>query len=324
MFYAGFLAIFLGVLCYLFKTTIDLESKDIHYRPPDENHPLYPLLGYFEIERTFDGIAYSKVLEMSSFWPAVCSVLYLLLMVSGRDYMRDKEGIVPRWLIIIWNLALSIFSIFGAWRMVTYGVAIFSKMDFWDAYHEYTCVSLGDRVVTHPEVGFWIHVFCLSKMPEMIDTVLLVFNKKPVQFLHWFHHITVMWFCYMAWAKMTAAGPIYCGMNFFVHAIMYMWYAFAAAKFKPSMFAMLITTLQILQMVVGSMVAFYALHRALWWEEDCGTDKGVLWYGVLMYGSYLFLFCSFFMHRYIFPKKAKIAPAPSKKAENHGKSPRRR
>ena len=31
-----------------------------------------------------------------------------------------------------------------------------------------------------------------SQIPELLDTVFLVLQKKRVIFLHWFHHVTVM------------------------------------------------------------------------------------------------------------------------------------
>ena len=40
-------------------------------------------------------------------------------------------------------------------------------------------------------VGLWVGLFIFSKIPELLDTVFLVLQKKRVIFLHWFHHVTV-------------------------------------------------------------------------------------------------------------------------------------
>ena len=39
-----------------------------------------------------------------------------------------------------------------------------------------------------------------------VDTVFLVLQKKPVIFLHWFHHVTVLLYCWHAFANWTASG----------------------------------------------------------------------------------------------------------------------
>ena len=38
--------------------------------------------------------------------------------------------------------------------------------------------------------GLWVGLFIYSKVPELLDTVFLVFQKKRVVFLAWFHHTT--------------------------------------------------------------------------------------------------------------------------------------
>ena len=42
----------------------------------------------------------------------------------------------------------------------------------------------------------WQLMFMWSKFPELFDTVLLVLRGRPVIFLHWYHHITVLMFCW--------------------------------------------------------------------------------------------------------------------------------
>jgi hypothetical protein len=49
-------------------------------------------------------------------------------------------------------------------------------------------------------------LFCFSKIPELGDTVLLTVKCKKVRFLQWYHHTTVMLFCWLALAAEYTPG----------------------------------------------------------------------------------------------------------------------
>lgn len=42
------------------------------------------------------------------------------------------------------------------------------------------------------------------QVPELVDTLFIVLRKKPLIFLHWYHHITVLLFCWHAFATLSA------------------------------------------------------------------------------------------------------------------------
>ena len=44
--------------------------------------------------------------------------------------------------------------------------------------------------------GFWATMFVLSKVPELGDTMFVVLRKQPLIFLHWYHHATVLVYCW--------------------------------------------------------------------------------------------------------------------------------
>ena len=97
-------------------------------------------------------------------------------------------------------------------------------------------------------------VFIYSKIPELLDTIFMVLrNKKNIPFLHWFHHATVLMYCWHAFHTSIAPGIWFASMNYCVHSIMYMYFFLASAGFYRlvSTFAPLITFLQITQMIVG-------------------------------------------------------------------------
>ena len=52
-------------------------------------------------------------------------------------------------------------------------------------------------------------LFIFSKLPELFDTAFLVLQKKKVIFLHWFHHTTVLLYCWHAYHNRIGPG-IWC------------------------------------------------------------------------------------------------------------------
>ena len=142
-----------------------------------------------------------------------------------------KTGLPLRRLWAYWNLLLSVFSIMGAYRTVPYLASHILEHGF--TYT--TCHDSQKWFLRHDEpnpCGFWVTLFIYSKIPELVDTVFLVFQKKPVIFLHWFHHVTVLLYCWHAFSNWTASGLWFVAMNFSVHSIMYFYYFLAISGYK--------------------------------------------------------------------------------------------
>lgn len=84
-----------------------------------------------------------------------------------------------------------------------------------------------------------------------------------------------------------------------VHAFMYSYYALRAARFRvPKPAAMLITALQIAQMVMGVYIGFnvYGIKAA---GQPCQQTWENLSFSFLIYASYFLLFCNFFYQAYL-------------------------
>jgi len=166
--------------------------------------------------------------------------------------------------------------------------------------------SYKETVCTNPQLswgtgttGFWVMLFIFSKIPELIDTLFIVLRKKPLIFLHWYHHITVLLFCWNAYATGAASGLYFVAMNFSVHALMYGYYCLQSLGMVPKSFpAVLITVSQIAQMIVGTGVCVSSWYFTYATEGACHNDFSNLLAGALMYGSYLYLFVDFALGRY--------------------------
>ncbi len=91
-------------------------------------------------------------------------------------------------------------------------------------------------------------------------------------------------------------GIIMISMNYFVHSVMYSYYAIAAVT-RPPKWGKSVTILQIAQMV-GGLIMCLGIYIGSKTVENCdGLPENA--YGILfIYTSYLILFVRFYLGRY--------------------------
>ena len=155
------------------------------------------------------------------------------------------------------------------------------------------------------------HIFLVHfpNTSELLDTFFIVIHKKPLIFLHWYHHISVLLYCWHAYVSKNPIGIVFVVMNYAVHSIMYFYYFLMAVKCKPKWFnSIWITVSQISQMVVGVTVTcanvaiISSMAKA---GKECNAKRENNVAAMIMYGSYLFLFLEFFFKRYAVKKTSK-------------------
>ncbi|CBZ24929.1 putative fatty acid elongase [Leishmania mexicana MHOM/GT/2001/U1103] len=225
------------------------------------------------------------------------------------DGKRAKPAADPEWLrlsMIVWNFMLSGFSICGAIVLVPALLSSIKKNGLKSTACEYRV----ELAYTSPR-GSWLAMFVLSKIPELVDTLWLILQKKKTPpFLHWYHHVSVLMFAWFSYSVGSSTMAVFSTMNIFVHSVMYMYFALCACGVKKLLrpFAPLITALQILQMVGGTALTFYSyavnvpsynagiedVHKL-----PCAVPKSAARFGALMYLSYLYLFCELYVNSYI-------------------------
>ncbi|CAG0924746.1 unnamed protein product, partial [Notodromas monacha] len=143
-------------------------------------------------------------------------------------------------------------------------------------------------------------MFAISKVPELLDTAFIVLRKRPLIFLHWYHHITVLMYTWYAVSCVIGPGRWFVTMNFIVHSVMYSYYALRARGIHtPKAVSMIITTMQILQMAIGCVVNATAYKiRFVDGIEACRISWNDILSSLLLYSSYLYLFALFFRNSY--------------------------
>lgn len=205
----------------------------------------------------------------------------------------------------MWNLALAVFSVIGASRCVPAFVKLLSE-------NGWVASVCSDTTYLDGASGVWMSAFVYSKFFELIDTVFLILNKREVIFLHWFHHLTVLLYCWHAYSLAASSGLWFATMNYCVHSIMYFYYFLMVFKgIQPLIrpIAPLITCIQLSQMVGGIAVNIQAA-MTMQAGEPCAVHPSTWKLGLGMYVCYFILFAMLFYDKFIAPKTGKKICAP--------------
>ena len=226
--------------------------------------------------------------------------VYYVVCFGLKHYMKDRERYNLKTLLIVWNLGLALFSIAGIVRILpefTYTLRVHG-FDY----------SVCDNDFTYGPGGLWWHLFFLSKIPELFDTLFIILRKRKLIFLHYYHHATVVISCWLWFHEKPSAGRWFGSMNYFVHAFMYSYYACRALHINvPGIIARVITSMQIFQMFMAVFVTFYILYLKKYYNEtigkNCATTDANLKYSMSIYLTYLILFVHFFLQAYVFKTK---------------------
>merc|ERR1719348_1327147 len=207
--------------------------------------------------------------------------------------MSSRPRMEMRGALILWNATLGVFSIMGALRTWPEFLHVLSE----HGIHHSLCIPSfieKDRVA-----GYWTFMFVMSKVPELGDTIFIVLRKQPLIFLHWYHHVSVLIYCWYSFSEYTAPARWFIVMNFVVHSMMYTYYAFRALRYRVAKWvAMVITSSQLVQMVVGCIVNYMAFQFKQNGME-CGVSDTNLKLSLIMYTSYFVLFARFFYNTYL-------------------------
>jgi elongation of very long chain fatty acids protein 6 len=242
-------------------------------------------------ELSFDPVYIHTLMANNPWIPILAISVYGMLLFVGQRYFRHR----PSWdwsiLMSLWHLSLCIFSTIGVIRITP----VLVRMH----YH----FSLRDNFCFNPEhyggggsTGLWGMLFVLFKFPELIDTFFITIHKKPLLFAHWYHHMTVLLYCWHSWVTRAPTSIIFCVMNYAVHTMVHLYHFLKAAKCKPKFFhAIHITILIVIEMFFGIAVTAYGCYL-LWFTPQkinpttCWLRSDNMIAAMIMYASYFLLF----------------------------------
>lgn len=257
----------------------------VRIMPPAQKSLMQGVMEYMQDDRVFEGSAYVDAIRSNMNLVGTLCASYVMLVMWGQKMMKDRKAMDLKYATIAWNLFLAIFSFICFFKFTR------ETIDVW-----FAPTSRGVICDPPPRGGqhaLWQLLFIASKVWEFGDTALLVLRKRPVIFLHWYHHTTVLALSCFIGGHNSPLRRVFANVNSGVHAIMYTYYAFASAGIRaPKAISMTITSMQLLQMGVGVYVCLESLRSCNFRENSSA------YFSLIIYFSYLVLFANFFYNAY--------------------------
>ncbi|CAM37539.1 beta-ketoacyl-CoA synthase [Leishmania braziliensis MHOM/BR/75/M2904] len=236
-------------------------------------------------------------------YPVYSTIAFLLIVFYLPAYIeRHSIRLRIRYLVAAWNLSLSILSTYGTIQVTMQmpfllrvrsahnamcelpyvsgrnedlvsrraAVVYAHQQELmkrgvvfkWERTPAYIQQRDAERFYNGPGT-FAVAMFAYLKTPELLDTVFLVLQRKPVSFLHWYHHIVTAIYVWLSSYMPMPSGIFFCAMNYSVHSIMYFYYFLVMMGLRSSIrpFAPVITLLQVLQMFIGMYITVYTYFQ---------------------------------------------------------------
>eukprot|EP01114_Cavostelium_apophysatum_P019906 TRINITY_DN653_c0_g1_i1.p1 TRINITY_DN653_c0_g1~~TRINITY_DN653_c0_g1_i1.p1 ORF type:complete len:295 (+),score=60.71 TRINITY_DN653_c0_g1_i1:151-1035(+) len=241
--------------------------------------------------------------------PVFMSLFYLATLFTLQVWMKNKKPFVLKSFTFVHNVILTVLSL-AMFVGTTYGAILkYRAQGFWAGL---VCEQEAEPI--RGPLYYWSYIFYLSKFYELIDSYLLVLKKKPLIFLHVFHHFVMPYVCWAGlegkWCMALWTSSFW---NSFVHIIMYYYYSVSTLGYSP-WWKKYLTGLQIYQFVSGVLYTwvfffYYFQDIKITNEYPFVTFRpgctGELWAVVGMFAvncSFLVLFSQFYVQSYRTPR----------------------
>jgi len=234
-----------------------------------------------------------------STWPAVSAalVMYLSTIFGIQSLLKDQQPKRLNTLFQVHNVFLCLGSGILLVLMVEEIAPIIWKYGVFYAF-------CGEGAWT-PRLEFYYIVNYAFKYVELIDTVFLALKKKPLTFLHVFHHSATAALCFTQLNGKTSVSWVVISLNLAVHVLMYYYY-YATAGGAKIWWKKYITTMQIAQFVIDLFSTYFATYSHFAYKYapslpvygDCSGAESAALTGCGLLTWYLVLFIQFYRKTY--------------------------
>ncbi|CAG8548381.1 9175_t:CDS:2 [Acaulospora morrowiae] len=113
-------------------------------------------------------------------------VTYFTIIASLELFMKSRQPFSLRIVSAAHNLFLCILS------ALMFGYGIFYYYERFQTRGAGECFCTSDESSLNGRLSYVTYIYYLSKFDELLDTVILALKKKPIIFLHWYHHAIVI------------------------------------------------------------------------------------------------------------------------------------
>jgi len=196
-------------------------------------------------------------------YPFGLTLLYLFTVVLLKWFMQSRAPFQLRELSLVYNAFLVFLSVTMLVSMILF--ASLRAMKYQSIFYGIFC-SADDAKPMKGPFGFTIYVFYLSKFIETTDTFILILKKKPVIFLHIYHHVMMLHVPWTwLWGQWIAASWWCVVVNSLIHTFMYSYYLLSLLD-KDIWWKRYLTKGQIVQFWSGFLIVCYWF----WVREEYG------------------------------------------------------
>ncbi|KAI9740044.1 MAG: hypothetical protein M1818_004795 [Claussenomyces sp. TS43310] len=225
-------------------------------------------------------------------------VVYYTIIFGGRELMRTREPLKLKSLFLIHNFYLTAISAILLALYIEELVPTLLRKGVFYAI----CDPDGGWT---PRLVLLYYLTYLTKYLELLDTVFLFLKKKPLTFLHCYHHGATAVLCYTQLIGNTAVSWVPITLNLTVHVVMY-WYYFQSARGVRIWWKEWVTRLQIIQFVIDLGFVYFASYTYFTSKYfhsmpnmgHCAGEEFAAFAGIGVLSSYLVLFVLFYFATY--------------------------